>query len=143
VDGLVQLSFLIQAVLGRVAAGADLSMLQARLLGVLRDREPGMAQLARLLDLDKSSTTGLIDRAERRGLVRRVEVPEDGRAFRVVLTAEGRRLTEVLGVEVARQVAAVTEGLSDTNRQRLSRLASQIVIREAAVQGVDLSTRTS
>jgi DNA-binding MarR family transcriptional regulator len=102
-----------------------------------------MAQLSRLLELDKSSTTGLIDRAERRGLVRRVQVPEDGRAFRVVLTAEGRHLAEVLGAEVARQVAAVTDGLSDTNRKRLSLLASQIVVRQAAVRGVDLSTTTS
>jgi len=142
VDGLVQLSFLVHGVLARVAASSDLSMLQARLLGVLRDREPGMAQLAQVLDLDKSSTTGLIDRAARRGLVRRVAVPEDGRAFRVVLTPEGRRLAEVLGAEVARQVAAVTDGLSDTNRRRLSLLASQIVFREAALHGVDLSTRT-
>jgi DNA-binding MarR family transcriptional regulator len=143
VDGLVQLSFLVQAVLGRVAVGADLSMLQARLLGVLRDREPGMAQLAHLLELDKSSTTGLIDRAERRGLVRRVEVPEDRRAFRVVLTAEGRQIAEVLGQEVGRQVAAVTDGLSDTNRRRLSRLASQIVVRSAAERGINVSTTTS
>ncbi len=142
-DGLVQLSFLIQAVLGRVAAGADLSMLQARLLGVLRDREPGMAQLARLLELDKSSTTGLIDRAERRGLVRRVVVPEDRRAFRVVLTDEGRQLADRLGREVGRQVAAVTDDLSDTNRRRLSLLASQIVVRDAALHGVDLSTASA
>ena len=141
-DGLVQLSFVIQTVLARVAAGSELSLLQARLLGVLRDREPGMAQLARLLQLDKSSTTGLVDRAERRGLVRRVEVPEDGRAVRVVLTASGRRLAEVLGAEVTSQVAAVTDGLSDTNRKRLSLLASQVVYREAEVNGVDLGTRT-
>jgi DNA-binding MarR family transcriptional regulator len=142
VDGLVQLSFMVQSVLARVAAGSDLSLLQARLLGVLRDREPGMAQLAQLLQLDKSSATGLIDRAERRGLVRRVEVPEDGRAVRVVLTAGGRRLAEVLGAEVTRQMAAVTDGLSDTNRKRLSLLASQVVFREAEANGIDLGTRT-
>ena len=52
VDGLVQLSAIVQAVLSRVTAGADLSVQQGRLLSILRDREPSMAQLARLLDLD-------------------------------------------------------------------------------------------
>jgi DNA-binding MarR family transcriptional regulator len=139
VDGLVQLSAFVQAVLGRVAADFDLSVLQGRLLGALRDREPGMAQLARLLDLDKSSATGLVDRAERRGLVRRVDVPEDRRAFRVVLTAEGRQLAEAYVGEVGRQITAVTDCLTDTNRKRLSLLASRIVFQDAAARGVDLS----
>jgi DNA-binding MarR family transcriptional regulator len=143
VDGLVQLSFLVQSVLAQVAAGDDLTLLQSRLLGVLRDRQPSMAQLARLLGLDKSSTTGLVDRAERRGLVRRVEVPEDGRAVRVTLTAEGRRLVEVLGAEMGRQITELTDGLSDTNRRRLSLLAGRIVIRHADAVGLDLSTSAS
>ncbi len=36
-----------------------------------------MNELARLLDLDKSSVTGLVDRAERRGLVTRVPSTAD------------------------------------------------------------------
>ncbi|MGD0555039.1 MAG: MarR family transcriptional regulator [Streptosporangiaceae bacterium] len=139
VDGLVQLSALVQAVLVQSTGTADLSVLQGRLLGVLRDREPTMAQLGRLLDLDKSSTTGLVDRAVHRGLVRRAEVPEDRRAFRVVLTDEGRRAAEQVTAEVNRQVSELTDGLSDTNRHRLSLLASQIVYRHAAAHGIDLS----
>ena len=45
-DGLVQLSFLVQATLGAVAAEEELSIVQVRLLGILRDREPGMLELA-------------------------------------------------------------------------------------------------
>ncbi|MGP8010701.1 MAG: MarR family transcriptional regulator, partial [Acidimicrobiales bacterium] len=67
VDGAVQLSFLIQNSLSRLAAQYGLSLIQTRLLGVLRDRTPSMNELATLLELDKSSVTGLIDRAERRG----------------------------------------------------------------------------
>jgi DNA-binding MarR family transcriptional regulator len=139
VDGLVQLSFLVQGVLGRVAGGHDLSILQMRLLGVLRDREPGMAQLANLLGLDKSSTTGLIDRAERRGLVLRTPVPEDRRAVHVLLTAEGRRLIAVLGSEVERQLAEVVGDLTETNRKRFSLLVSQVLHHDAAVHGIDLT----
>jgi DNA-binding MarR family transcriptional regulator len=128
VDGLVQLSAIVQAVLSRVTAGADLSVQQGRLLSILRDREPSMAQLARLLDLDKSSTTGLVDRATQRGPVRRFADPEDG-----------RRLTEVLGNEVAREVAALTDGLSDTNRHRLSLLAGRVIADAAVARGIGLS----
>lgn len=138
VDGLVQLSALVQTVLGQVAVSADLSVLQGRLLGVLRDREPTMAQLGRLLGLDKSSTTGLVDRAVRRGLVDRAPVPEDGRAFRV-LTAEGHRLAQAFVAEVSRQVTALTGDLSETDRRRLSRLAGQVVVHHATAQGLDLS----
>jgi DNA-binding MarR family transcriptional regulator len=102
-----------------------------------------MAHLGRLLDVDKSSTTGLVDRAERRGLVGRAKVPEDGRAFRVVLTAAGRQLAETFAAEVGRQVTALTGGLGDTDRTRLSWLASQVVQRDAAAHGVDLSARTT
>jgi DNA-binding MarR family transcriptional regulator len=139
VDGLVQLSNLVHQVLARTAAGLDMSVLQGRLLGVLRDREPTMAQLGNLLELDKSSTTGLIDRAERRGLVRRAGVPEDGRSFRVVLTAEGRELAQAFTAEAGIQVRALTDGLTDTNRHRLALLATDIVQHHAATHRVDLS----
>src|ERR1700691_3430438 len=68
-DGLAQLSFLIQGILERRAREQDLSIIQIRLLGVLRDRRPTMNELARLLGLDKSSVTGLVDRAEGGDLV--------------------------------------------------------------------------
>ena len=126
-DGLVQLSFLVQAVLERTADGYDLPVLQARLLGVLRDREPGMAQLGALLGLDKSSTTGLVNRVEHRGLVRRTPVPEDKRAIRVRLTEQGRALAEAFVAEVAAQLDQAVGGLAELDRKRLSLLASQVV----------------
>jgi DNA-binding MarR family transcriptional regulator len=140
VDGLIQLSTVVHSVWGEVAASADLSLLQSRLLGVLRDREPTMAQLARLLDLDKSSITGLVDRAETRGLVERVAVPEDGRAYRVILTKEGRRLASVLEKKISARMGELTERLGAANERRLSTLASQIVIDFAERRGVDIST---
>src|ERR1700684_1229687 len=90
VDGLAQLSFLVMGMLERRAAEHDLSGAATRLLRVLRGREPTMNELARLLDLDKSSVTGLVDRAERRGLVTRVPSPADRRSVHVKLTADGR-----------------------------------------------------
>ncbi len=126
-DGLVQLSFAIQRVLERVADEHELSLVQLRLLGILRDREPGMQEIATFLELDKSSVTGLVDRAERRGLVRRASSPEDGRAVRVALTEQGRDLTKKGVKQLQRELSALVEGLTEADRKRLSGLASQVV----------------
>ncbi len=126
VDSLVQTSFLVQGILRRVAARHDLSVVQMRLLGILRDREPGILVLARHLELDKSSVTGLVDRAERRGLVERVADPDDGRAVRVRATEEGRALAERGAAEVGEDLAAATAGLSNPQRRRLASLLSRI-----------------
>jgi MarR family transcriptional regulator, lower aerobic nicotinate degradation pathway regulator len=129
VDALVQLSFAVQLILGRVGAEHDVSIIQARLLGILRDREPTMAALARHLVLDKSSTTGLVDRAERRGLVRRTADPDDGRSVRVAITEKGRQLIDESAGEIEREVGLLVRDLSGPERQRLAALASKIVER--------------
>jgi DNA-binding MarR family transcriptional regulator len=127
VDGLVQLSFLVQSVLTRAAAGHDLTVPQVRLLGILRDREPGMMQLAQYLGLDKSSVTGLIDRAERRGLVQRASTVDDGRAVRVSATPLGRQLTDQVGADITAQLKALSAVLKVADRRLLTRLLSQLV----------------
>ena len=129
-DGLVQLSFAIQGAIGRVADLHDLSLVQLRLLGILRDREPGMLALARFLRLDKSSVTGLVDRAERRGLVRRTTIPEDRRTVRVTLTDEGRALTRKAARQVEQELSLLIEDLSESDCRRLSAIAGQIVATE-------------
>ena len=68
-DALVQMSFGLMAVLTEVAAEHDLSLTQLRVLGILRDREPTMAELATFTGLERSTVSGLIDRAAQRGLV--------------------------------------------------------------------------
>ena len=79
-----------------------------------------MSQLARLLGLDKSSVSGPVDRAERRGLVARTAVPGDRRAVTVALTDEGGRIGAELAAEVDRQLGEAVSGLTDTGRKRLS-----------------------
>jgi DNA-binding MarR family transcriptional regulator len=138
VDALAQLSFLVWGMLAQRASQRDLSMIQTRLLGVLRDREPSMNELARLLDLDKSSVTGLVDRAEKRGLVTRRVSTEDRRAFRVSLTKQGRKLVEQVADEFQAEITAALAGLPATDRTMLSGLASRVVIAHAAGRGVDL-----
>ncbi|HEY1821874.1 MAG TPA: MarR family transcriptional regulator [Trebonia sp.] len=138
VDGLAQLSFTITGMLERRAAAHNLSLPATRLLGVLRDREPTMNELARLLDLDKSSATGLVDRAERRGLVARVPSPSDRRAVLVKLTDEGRILVSTAADLFAADVTAMLGQLPARDRATLSRLVSKLLVTHAAAHGIDL-----
>jgi len=142
VDGLAQLSFVIMGMLERRAAEHELSIPATRLLGVLRDREPTMQELARLLDLDKSSVTGLVDRAERRGLVARAPSPVDRRATLVRLTDEGRALVSAAGELFAADVTALLGQLADQDRAALSGLVSRLLVAHAAAQGIDLFATT-
>jgi DNA-binding MarR family transcriptional regulator len=126
VDSLVQSSFLVQGVMRQVAARHDLSVTQMRLLGILRDREPGTLLLSRILELDKSSVTGLVDRAEKRGLVERVPDPDDGRAVRIKLTRSGRAIVTKGAAEVEAEIETVAADLTDPQRRQLAGLLSRI-----------------
>jgi MarR family transcriptional regulator, lower aerobic nicotinate degradation pathway regulator len=140
VDALAQLSFLVHNCLAEIAADHDLSIVQTRLLGVLRDREPTMNELGRHLGLDKSSISGLVDRAQRRGLVTRSVSAADRRSFQVSITDPGRRLIAQVAARFAERIAICVAPLPGTDRQALSRLATQVVTADADRRGVDLRT---
>ncbi len=107
VDALIQVSFAVQLLLTRVAAEHELSVTQLRLLGILRDRTPSMAAIADHLELDRSSVSGLIDRAERLGLVARTPSERDARVTLVEMTDAGR----ALGERIADAVSDAVEGM--------------------------------
>jgi DNA-binding MarR family transcriptional regulator len=71
-----------------------LSPSQFNILNLICDVREGrtQTQLSRELLMHRSNVTGLVDRLGARGLVERKDVPGDRRVYRVVLTAEGRRL---------------------------------------------------
>ena len=141
-DGLAQLSFLIQGILERRAREHDLSVIQIRLLGVLRDRMPTMNELARLLGLDKSSVTGLVDRAERRGLVVRVPSTADRRAVLVSLTDHGRSLASAGAARFDADISRLLQRLPPSDRGALSRLISRLLVAHATDEGIDLFATT-
>jgi DNA-binding MarR family transcriptional regulator len=125
-DSLVQASFAVMAQLSQAAAAHDLSLTQLRALGILRDRHLKMAELATFLGLDRSSVSGLIDRAARRGLVRRDTSSDDGRAVRVSLTPAGQHLAREMIDEIGSIIIPMISELSTADQKRLRGLLNRV-----------------
>jgi MarR family transcriptional regulator, lower aerobic nicotinate degradation pathway regulator len=124
-DALVQASFVLMAALTEVAAEHDLSLTQLRMLGILRDREPTMADLATFTGLERSTISGLIDRAAQRGLVIRTADPRDGRSVRVGLAKQGRALVPEVTAAIGDRIKPLTGQLSATEQKRLTALLTK------------------
>lgn len=127
IEVLVQASFRVMAALTRVAAEHDLSLTQLRVLGIVRDRRCKMSELADYLGLDKSTISGLVDRAEKRGLLQRAPNPDDGRAVDVFITDNGANLAEEGAVQVATALAPMTDQLTTAETRRLTTLVERLI----------------
>ena len=120
------LALLVQATLEHRAREHGLSLTQSRLLEIpAGGRKPTMNELAQLLRPRQVEHLGLVDRAQRRGLVRRVPSQLDRRSVRVRLTKQGSVLHETLSKSFAKDVAAVLEPLTDGDRQTLTALTQR------------------
>ena len=126
-SGLVQLTTLVQAIYARVSERHDLTPVQARLLCVLLDGPRGMAALARCFGVEKAALTGLMDRAERRGLARRSPVPGDRRALQVTLTDAGQRAAAAFHAEIGAELSGLTSSLAPDDREHFRATIAEII----------------
>lgn len=126
-DALVTTSFVTMAVINRIGAENDLSLSLIRVLGILSDRRPRMTELADYLGLEKQTMSGLIARAEKRGLVARAPNEEDGRATDVFLTSDGAKLVKRLQVQGKQALAPLVERLSASDQQLLQELLQRML----------------
>jgi DNA-binding MarR family transcriptional regulator len=119
IDALAQTAFSVMAVLNKVGAEHDLSLTQLRVLGILRDRRLRITALADYLGLEKSTMTGLVDRAEKRGLLARAPSATDGRAVDVFITPQGEALAGPVYGRVVELLTPLIEALRPAERRQL------------------------
>ena len=86
-----------------------------------------MGELAARARLAKQTMTTLIRLAERDGLVRRERDAEDGRAFRIFLTARARSFQPVAERVLARLDARVERRLSAAEREVLTKSLQEVM----------------
>ncbi len=127
---LVRLSFMVQSLYADVAAKHDLSPAQAQLLCVIKDQPRGLTELSRLLRLERPGLSGLVDRVERRGLVRRDTPDHDRRAVTLSPTPRGQAIVEGFYAEVSNRLQAAVAHLPAADRHQFERLATSIVFHE-------------
>ena len=124
---LVKFFFAQRAHLPSSGAEFDLSPIQCHVLHLIEPGRPlPMSRLADKLSCDASNVTGLVDRLESRGLVRRQPSPQDRRVKVLQLTATGARLR----TELLRQMTGASLPLS---RLSLNQRRTLVNILEALV----------
>lgn len=128
VAALVRSAFLVDAVYAGSARKYGITSQQGQLLCVLMAQPRGMSELGSILGLAKSSLTGLVDRTERNGLVRREPDPADLRAVRVALTARGNKLVDEFYAETCRRIEKLPAGLDAAERETLACLLGRVVL---------------
>ncbi|GAB3561470.1 MarR family winged helix-turn-helix transcriptional regulator [Spelaeicoccus albus] len=138
VDVLVRLAFVILARLQAHAAATDLSTQQVRLLGILRDSEPTIKELAAQMGTDKSSMSGAVMRAERRGLVSRAPDERDRRAVRVRLEPAGRNLVGAATRQFEVEIGELFESLTERQQALWRDFTLRMLVADAADRCVDL-----
>jgi DNA-binding MarR family transcriptional regulator len=126
-DALVTTAFVTMAIINKIGAENDLSLSLIRVLGILWDRRPRMAELADYLGLEKHTMSGLIARAEKRGLVARAPNEEDGRATDVFLTSEGAKLVKLLHSRTQEALTPLTGQLSAPDQQMLQEVLQRML----------------
>ncbi|ALH79164.1 MarR family winged helix-turn-helix transcriptional regulator [Sphingopyxis macrogoltabida] len=106
---------------------SGITALQSRVLSYLA-RYPGIRQgpLAELIEVEPITLSRMIDRLEESSLVERRADPTDRRAWQLHLTASAEPLLDTLRETARDVVAEATDGLSDVERDELTRLVERV-----------------
>lgn len=104
----------------RLDADGELSAAQLSTLKMLLDGGVRVGEIARNLGVRVPSATEQVIKLEKTGLARREADPDDSRAVRVVLTAEGRDAVELANRRRNAVMAGILESLTDDERRVLA-----------------------
>ncbi|MFF0744143.1 MarR family winged helix-turn-helix transcriptional regulator [Streptomyces sp. NPDC004111] len=107
------------------AATVGLTPSQAKALSVLRGAPAPMRALATTLACDASNITGIVDRLEKRELVRREPSATDRRVKNVVLTALGEETIDTVRARMHGTLGAL-DTLDDADRGALYALLGRV-----------------
>jgi DNA-binding MarR family transcriptional regulator len=109
-------------------AAFDLTPVQFAALAAVA-RHPGVDQrsLARRIGFDTSTTGGVVDRLERRGLMRRHPAPDDRRVRRLSVTDAGQTLLAAVLPAMQRAQRRILAPLSDVEQGQFMALLGRIV----------------
>jgi DNA-binding MarR family transcriptional regulator len=124
---LTKLFFAQRADLPAVASEFELSPAQCHVLHLIEPGRPvPMGRLAEALACDASNVTGLVDRLESRGLVRRQAFSEDRRVKVLELTPAGVRLRSIVFERMTKPPESLGR-LSPAEQQALVKMLKRLL----------------
>lgn len=126
-ENLLTLGIAVGAVRASISRELDFTPQQVELLCSLGHGPRSASTLADLLSCDKTNVTGLVDRLERRALVRRERDERDRRVVRVVLTGEGEDVVREFRLRSSEELARSFAAWPQEERDQLSELARRAI----------------
>jgi DNA-binding MarR family transcriptional regulator len=101
---------------------------QFNILHLLGQKPEGMSQteLSKLLLVDRSNVTLLLDRMETKGWIKRHEVPNDRRAYRIKLSPSGHTLWKRILPPYLKTIEEVVKTISKHDIQACLKVLEQI-----------------
>jgi MarR family transcriptional regulator, lower aerobic nicotinate degradation pathway regulator len=116
------------AIFWEECAPFDLTCLQYSALARIRDR-PGIdvTRLSEIMDFDRSTLGGVMERLELKGYIRRRATVEDKRIKLLEVTKQGRALLDEIAPHVERAQRRILDGLSSEDQRALLRLLTRLV----------------
>ena len=123
-EALSRLWFSRKPVLMELSRELDLFPPQIMVIQTLDEPKP-MRQVAEFLSCNSSNLTGITDRLEERGLVKRTLDPDDRRVRLLVLTDEGRKVQGRIR-EYLREPSDSMKALEDDELETLIRLLAKL-----------------
>ena len=118
----------IVAALDAALAPLDITAAQFAVLKSIALEETGSASgLCKDMSYDPGAMTRMLDRLERRGLVRRVAHPNDRRASKLELTAEGKAVYPKLRASAMNVLNRLLSGFTQKEARQLERLLQRML----------------
>ena len=96
-----------------------------------------MGELSRRMMVTSGNVTGITDQLVDEGLVRRVDSPDDRRAYLIRLTPAGKRAFDRMAAAHERWVIELLGGLSDNEHEQLGKLLAKIKRHVTSVEALD------
>jgi DNA-binding MarR family transcriptional regulator len=102
-----------------IVPDVEISYQQLNVLYLVRTNNASMAEMARMLGVAPTVITGLVDRLESRGLIRREAHPSDRRRIQLVLTERGTDISVQVENAIASRIQQQVDLLDDTAKIHL------------------------
>jgi DNA-binding MarR family transcriptional regulator len=108
-----------EASVARAAGENRLSLRQLSALTMIESEQTTLGDVAKRLMVTPAVVTGLIDRLERRGYVRRINSTDDRRRVLLALTDEGRAAADSVSSQLREEMAAALGSFSMSELEQL------------------------